>query len=381
MDSYDVLVVGGGIAGVSVGYALAHRGARVLLVEAEAVLAHHTTGRSAAMFLETYGTEQTRRLAIASRSGFVQPPGLERSLLSPRGFLIVGGEEHRAEVTAEAARGQALVPSVRLLGTEEIAEVCRALRPSHAVAAVWEPEAADIDVMALHEAYVSGMRRLGGEVRTSAAVTGLVREGAGWRASVGAEAVRVDRVVNAAGAWGDGLAALAGVPEVGLEPRHRTAFTTSLPSAWSPEEARTWPMMQDAGEGWYVKPEGDGLLCSLAEEAPSPACDAKVRELDVALALERIDEATTLGLRHVRSTWAGLRTFAPDRDLVLGPDPAEPSFSWYVGLGGFGIQTAPAAGDLVAALALGQPVPPEVHAAGVDLAAVRPGRPFAVADH
>ncbi len=284
-------------------------------------------------------------------------------------------------MTAAAARAQALVPSVRLLGAEEIAEVCRALRPSHAVAAVWEPEAADIDVMALHEAYVSGMRRLGGVVRTSAPVTGLAREGSGWRASLGSESLVVGRVVNAAGAWGDAVAALAGVPEVGLAPRHRTAFTTSLPPAWSPEEARTWPMMQDAGEGWYVKPEGDGLLCSLAEESPSPACDAKVRELDVALALERIDEATTLGLRHVRSAWAGLRTFAPDRDLVLGPDPAEPTFSWYVGLGGFGIQTAPAAGDLVAALTLGQPVPTEVRDAGVDLEAVRPGRTFAVADH
>ena len=252
--------------------------------------------------------------------------------------------------------------------------MCRALRPTHAASAVWEPDAADIDVAALHQAYVSTMRRLGGEVRTTAPVTELARVGPAWRAVVGGDTVLAERVVDAAGAWGDELAALAGVRPVGLEPRHRTAFTTSLPSAWDPAEARTWPMIQDFGDGWYVKPEGDGLLGSLSEERPSEPCDARVREIDVALALDRLDEATTLGLRHVRSSWAGLRTFARDRDLVLGPDVAEPTFSWFVGLGGFGIQTAPAAGELVAALALGEAPPAEVLAAGVDPAALSPAR-------
>lgn len=374
VDSFDALVVGGGIAGVSVGYALARRGARVLLAETEPVLAHHTTGRSAAMFLETYGTVQTRRLAIASRAGFEEPPGLDRSLLTPRGFLVVGGPDHLVGIEDEAARSQELVPSVRLLRSEEVSDVCAALRPTHAVAAVWEPDAADIDVAGLHQAYVSAMRRLGGEVRVSAAVTELIRLGPSWRVAVGDETVLADRVIDAAGAWGDELAGLAGVRPVGLAPKHRTAFTTSLPAAWDPAEARPWPMIQDFGEGWYFKPEGDGLLCSLAEEEPSPPCDARVREIDVALALERIEEATTLGLRHVRSSWAGLRTFAPDRDLVLGPDAAEPSFSWYVGLGGFGIQTAPAAGELVAALALGDALPPEVVLAGVQPEALAASR-------
>lgn len=375
VESFDALVVGGGIAGVSVGYALARRGARVLLAEAEPVLAHHTTGRSAAMFLETYGTVQTRRLAIASRAGFEEPPGVDRSLLTPRGFLVVGGPEQVEAVEAEAARSQALVASVRALATDEVAVVCRALRPEHAASAVWEPDAADIDVAGLHQAYVSALKRLGGEVRSSAPVSELTRVGPAWRAVIGGDTVLADRAVDAAGAWGDELAGLAGVRPVGLQPMHRTAFTTSLPSAWDPAEVRAWPMIQDFGEGWYFKPEGDGLLCSLAEEEPSPPCDARVREVDVALALDRIDEATTLGLRHVRSSWAGLRTFAPDRDLVLGPDPAEPSFSWFVGLGGFGIQTAPAAGELVAALALGDALPPEAAAAGVEPGALSAGRP------
>ena len=375
VESFDALVVGGGIAGVSVGYALARRGARVLLAEAEPVLAHHTTGRSAAMFLETYGTVQTRRLAIASRAGFEEPPGVDRSLLTPRGFLVVGGPDQVEAVEAEAARGRALVSSVRFLATDEVAAVCRALRPEHAAAAVWEPDAADIDVAGLHQAYVSALRRLGGEVRPAAPVTELTKVGPAWRAAVGGVTVLADRVVDAAGAWGDELAGLAGVRPVGLQPKHRTAFTTSLPSAWDPAEVRTWPMIQDLGEGWYFKPEGDGLLCSLAEEEPSEPCDARVRELDVALALDRIEEATTLGLRHVRSSWAGLRTFAPDRDLVLGPDPAEPTFSWFVGLGGFGIQTAPAAGELVAALALGDAVPSEAAASGVEPRALSAGRP------
>ncbi len=378
MESFDALVVGGGIAGVAAGYSLARRGARVLLVDTEPVLAHHTTGRSAAMFLETYGTVQTRRLAIASRAGFEEPPGLDRSLLTPRGFLVVGGPAEGAAIAAEAARNQALVGSVRLLGEAEIAEICRALRPSHASAAIWEPDAADLDVAALHQAYLASMRRLGAVVRTSAPVTELVRVGPVWRAQVGVDQVIAERVINAAGAWGDELAGLADVPTVGLDPRHRTAFTTPLPSAWDPAEARTWPMIQDFNDCWYVKPEGDGLFGSLSEERPSPAGDARVREIDVALALDRLNEATTLGLRHVRSSWAGQRTFAPDRDLVLGPDPSDPTFSWFVGLGGFGILTAPAAGELVAALALGAAPPPEVLAAGVDPGSLSPAR-FAVA--
>lgn len=374
MESYDALVIGGGIAGVSAGYALARRGARVLLAETEHALAHHTTGRSAAMFLETYGSEQTRRLAIASRSGFVEPPGLDRSLLTPRGFLEVGGPERAAEVAELAARGQALVPSVRLLDTDEVAAICPALRPEHAASGVWEPGAADIDVAALHQAYVSAMRRLGGHVRSGTPVSELVRIGPAWRSRVGSDHVLVERVIDAAGAWGDQVARLAGVRPVGLQPMRRTAFTASLPRGWEMADVRDWPMIQDVAEGWYFKPEGDALLCSLAEERPSEPCDARVDEMDVALAMEHITEATTLELRHVRSSWAGLRTFAPDRDLVLGPDPEEPSFSWYVGLGGFGIQTAPAAGEVVAAQALGEALTSEAAAAGVGIAALSAGR-------
>ncbi len=374
MDAVDVLVVGGGMAGASVAHALVSHGASVLLAEAEPVLAQHTTGRSAAMFLETYGPEQTRRLTAASRGTFERAPGLDRSLLTRRGFLFVGGAGRAAQIVAEARRSQELAPEVELLDRQGIQRLCPVLRPEHASVAVWDPQAADIDVSALHQAYIAGLRQRGGLVRTSAPVTAVLARGPGWLVTLGGEQVAASRIVNAAGAWADELARLAEVPPVGLTPMRRTAFTVPTPPDLDPRQVRKWPLVHDEGEGWYFKPEGDGLLCSLAEEEPSPPADVRAREIDVALAMERLSTSTTLTLRTVNSTWAGLRTFAPDRELVLGPDPAAPSFSWFAGLGGVGIQTAPAAGALVAALTLEADPPPSLSGAPLDVAALSPRR-------
>jgi D-arginine dehydrogenase len=215
-----------------------------------------------------------------------------------------------------------------------------------------------------------GLRRAGGETRIGAPVTALARSGSWWRATVGGAPVEVAAVVNAAGAWADDVAALAGVAPVGLRPLRRTAFTATCDL-----DTTGWPLVNDVDERWYFKPEGPGqLLCSLADETLSDPCDAKPDEADVALGLDRINEATTLGLRHVRTAWAGLRTFAPDRDLVLGADRAEPSFFWSAGQGGYGIQTAPAVGALVAAAVLGGGLPAELAATGVRPERVSPAR-------
>ena len=355
-SSPDAIVVGGGIAGAAAGHFLSGAGAQVVLLESEPVLAHHTTGRSAAVYLENYGTDPVRRLVLASRPFLDSPPeGLtEAALLAPRGLLDVGGPELADRIAEHAQRGASLVPSIRLLTAQEAAGICPVLRPELLGGAVLEPDAADIDAMGLHQAFLRGIRRGGGVVRTESPVTAIAADGTAWRVSTPAGQLRAPIVVNAAGAWGDRVAAMAGVRPVGLRPLHRTAFIATLPPGI---DARGWPLVQDLSDLWYFKPEGDALLCSLADEAEAAPCDPRPRDEDVALALERINEATTLGLRHVRTAWAGLRTFAPDRVPVVGVDPDAPGFVWVVGLGGFGIMTAPALGELAAASAAGAGAP------------------------
>jgi len=363
----DAVVIGGGIAGAAAGHFLSTAGARVVLLEREPVLAHHTTGRSAAVYLENYGGDVVRRLALASRA-FLEEPGeglAEAPLLTPRGLLDVAAPGLDDLVVEHARRGAALVPGIRALTPDQAAEACPVLRPEMLAGAVLEPDARDIDVMGLHQAFLRGIRAVGGEVRAHAPVTGIERVGGDWQVTTPAAQWQAPLVVNAAGAWGDRLAGLAGVRPVGLRPLHRTAFIATLPSG---VDARAWPLVQDLAEGWYFKPEGDALLCSLADEVLVEPGDARPRDEDVALALERINEVTTLGLRHVRTAWAGLRTFAPDRVPVVGVDPDAPGFVWVVGLGGFGIMAAPAIGELAAASALGTQVPPALAALGATFA-------------
>jgi D-arginine dehydrogenase len=226
-----------------------------------------------------------------------------------------------------------------------------------------------MDVAAIHQCFVRGMRRAGAEIRTSAPLVAAEPAGARVSVRVGDETLEVDLVVNAAGAWGDVVAQNCGVTPVGLQPLRRTAFM--VPGR---AEARTWPLVVDVDHLWYFKPDGEQFLCSPADETLCHPCDARPQEVDIALAIERINAATHLGIRSVRASWAGLRTFAPDRAMVIGPDPDHPWFVWLVGQGGTGIQTAPAAGRLAACLALGQAPPGDLLDEGLDLAALSPAR-------
>ena len=357
-------MVGGGIAGVSAAYELS-AGAQVVLVEQEEQLAHHTTGRSAAAYLETYGGPTVRRLTIASRVFFTEPPPeLDcPRLLSPRPLLWTGPESRRSALEALAAAGQALVPSVRLIGVDEARSLCPVLRPEHAAVAMVEPDAMDIDVAALHQAYVRGARQRGCEVLRSSPVTGLSRDRDGWVVRTPTTTVRGDVVVNAAGAWADEVAALAGIAPIGLQPLRRTAFTCPAPDG---VDVRAWPLVADVDDRFYFKPEGPQLLCSLADETPSEPCDAQPEQADVALAIARINEATTLELRHVRRAWAGLRSFVADRIPVVGMDPDVRGFCWLAGQGGYGIQTAPAMARVTAGLVLDGVLPEDLLAMGID---------------
>lgn len=367
----DVVVIGGGIAGVSAGYHVAATH-RVVLVECEAQLARHSTGRSAALFFENYGAAAIRPLTIASRDFFTSPPAdlIDAPLVTPRGALWIARPDQEEILSAIATEGRATGSRIIDLSPRQVAERVPVIRPERLAGGLWEQDPLDLDVAATHQAFLRGLRRRGGTVMTSSPVTALQRRGSRWRVTAGTEAIDAAVVVNAAGAWGDEVAARAGVAPVGLQPLRRTVFTVAGDAAFA-----GWPMVVDAGHEFYFKPDGVQLLCSPADETPSEPTDARPDPLDVARAIDRINEATTLAIRSVRSEWAGLRTFTPDRAMVIGPDPAEPGFMWLVGQGGTGIQTAPAAGELVATLLRGDDLAPTLEEAGVEPAALAPGRP------
>jgi D-arginine dehydrogenase len=350
----DVIVIGGGIAGAAAAAFLSAR-ADVVLLEREAVLAHHTTGRSAAQYIEHYGGPVNERLTVASRAFFTAPPDdwAATPLVSPRAALNVGTA---ADLDALAAETKAGGSDVVALSALETRVICPALRPEWVAGGVIELGALDIDVAALHQGFVGQARRNGASIVVSAGVRRLERDRTRWHVFTDDDQFEADVIVNAAGAWGDEIATLAGVRPIGLQPLRRTAFTVA-----APPDSGGWPLVHAVDGAFYFKPESAGqLLCSPADETPSPPCDVRPEEIDVARAIDHINEATTLAIRHVRSQWAGLRTFTPDRAPVLGFDDGVDGFMWHVGQGGTGIQTAPAAGRAVASLVLDGRLPDDL---------------------
>ena len=366
----DVAVVGGGIAGVSAACELAETGRSVVLLEQEEQLAHHTTGRSAAIFLESYGPPTVRALTVASRADYDAAPerfGTPR-LLEPRSALWIAPPSQLADL----ARLVAEVPTLQTIDPAEAADRCPVLRRDRLASAAMELDASDIDVLALHQGYVRGLGEAGGTVVRSARVVALDRGDGGWQVRWAGSEVTATTVVLAAGAWGDELAGAAGAGPIGLRPLRRTIAVCRVPS--EAEVDPGGPLVCDAAHTWYFKPEGPNVLVSPADETPSPPCDARADEADVALGIERVNEATTLGLRSVLSSWAGLRTFAPDRVPVVGEDPRRSGLFWLVGQGGYGIQTAPAVARCLAGLVAGTGLPPDVTALGVSEAQLSPAR-------
>jgi D-arginine dehydrogenase len=364
----DFLVVGGGIAGASAGYFLAASGT-VTLLEREAVPGYHATGRSAALFSEYYGNGVVRALTAASRPFYTAPPpGFTAPLLSPRGVLALCPRGAEARFDRVLAAGlTAPVPACEL-GPGEAQRHCPVVRPEWFSRAMLKPAAMDIDVDAVHQGFLRGIRARGGQVVRSAGVRALSRSAGEWRAVTGAGEFSAPCLVNAAGAWADEIAGLAGVPGTGLTPLRRSACIVAVPAAAG---ASRWPMVADVTETFYVKPESGRLLLSPADATPVPPGDARPEDIDIAAAIDRVRAATTLEIRHVQRAWAGLRSAVPDDTPVIGPAPQVPGFVWLAALGGYGIQTAPAAGELAAALATGTAPRP----ASADLAApLSPGR-------
>ncbi|MCH8972190.1 MAG: FAD-dependent oxidoreductase [Actinobacteria bacterium] len=366
----DFIVIGGGIAGVSAAAHLAPHGS-VTLVEMESALAYHTTGRSAALFVVNYGAQGSRPLGRASRAFLENPPqgSTDAPLVTPRGLLWTADETQMPGLVKIAEEGEESEAGSRLIPPDEVLGLVPVLNPDHIAGGLFEPSARDIDVAALQQAFVRIARMHDTEIRTQSPVTAIERKGSGWIVKAGGDTLTCGSIVNASGAWGDRVAALANIESIGLDPMRRTAFMVPGNQGYA-----RWPMVVDADQRFYFKPDGVQLLCSLAEEEPSEPTDAKPRMEDVALAIELINEATTLGIRSVNSQWTGLRTFSPDRDLVIGEEPTAPGFFWLVGQGGTGIQTSPAYGALLASQVIGTEIPELLAEEGVDPSTTDPGR-------
>jgi D-arginine dehydrogenase len=368
----DFVIVGGGIAGASVGFFLAPH-ARVVVLERESQPGYHSTGRSAALFLESYGTPQVRALTRASRRFFdALPPGFaDQPVLGPRGCLLVAGPGQEALLQAHWDLLRSMTPHARRLDAQQALELVPVLRPGRLIGAVLEPDAMDMDVHAIHQGYLRGLRRAGGQVVCDAEVQSLRQVGAQWEVQTKAGTWRAPVVINAAGAWCDALATLAGVPRIGLQPKRRSAFTFAPPAG---VDTRRWPCLISADETWYVKQDAGMLLGSPANADPVAPQDVQPEELDIALAIDRIQQMTTLEIRRPARTWAGLRSFVADGDLVGGFDPAAPGFFWVAAQGGYGIQTSPAMGEACAALARGVPLPAHIAECGLTAEMLSPAR-------
>lgn len=374
MNNRDIIIIGAGIAGASAAYFLALGGANVVLLEREEQPGYHSTGRSAALFSETYGPTIIRRLSMASRAFLAQPPEgfAEHALLSPRGMLMVATEAEAAELAAFAAEIRANGGEIRMLDADEVVAQVPVMRRELLVGGVLEPGAMDIDVHALHWGFIRGFRHAGGTLVNEACVERIGRRGARWVVEdARGRGFEADVVVNAAGAWADEIAQRAGVLPCGLVPKRRTALMVDLPAG---VHGDAWPMVCSITEDYYFKPDAGRLLVSPADETPVAPQDVQPEDLDVAIAIDRFMTATTVEVRRPGSTWAGLRSFFADGDPVSGFAPDAPGFYWLAGQGGYGIQTAPAMGRVAAGLILQGQVPDDVGAFGIAAEALSPAR-------
>ena len=343
-ERWDIAIVGAGMAGASLAAALGSR-ARVLLIEAEDRPGYHATGRSAAFWTESYGGPGVQPLTTAS-GGFLQAGGF----LRPRGALTIARAGQEESLERFAAGFAALGVRVEVLDRRAMEARIPGLLPGWTLGAM-EPDCSDIDVAALHQHYLAAARRAGTAAWCSAGLAAATREAGGWRLRLAdGREVRCAILVDAAGAWADPVAALAGMAPLGITPLRRTIVQLRV----APTAADSLPLVLDLAEAFYFKPEGGRLWLSPHDETPSPPCDAAPEEIDVATAIARLEAVVDWQPERVEHSWAGLRSFAPDRLPVYGFDPADPGFFWFAGQGGFGIQTAPAAADLAARLLLGE---------------------------
>ena len=372
MKYCDIIVIGAGIAGTSAAYELAKK-CRVIVLERESQPGYHTTGRSAAIYSQNYGNRAIRALTLASYSFFKNYPQefTEHPILSPRGAMFVARPDQLAALDNTFAQAHSLVPSIRRIDADEAIRINPVINPAFVAGAIFEPNASDIDVHALHSGYLKGLRERGGSVVNNAEVSVITRTGEHWNIETPAGNFAAPIVVNAAGAWCDTIAEMAGVRPVGLVPKRRTVFTFDPPPGL---DISSWPLTIDIDETFYFKPDAGKILASPADETPSPPCDAQPEEIDVAIAIDRLQTKTSLQVRTITNKWAGLRSFVADKTPVIGMDDEAEGFFWLAGQGGYGIQSAPATGSAVAALILDGALPDSLIKMGLREADLSPQR-------
>jgi D-arginine dehydrogenase len=368
----DVLIIGGGIAGAGAAYEIAAF-ASVTVLEREPQCGYHSTGRSAASFTENYGNAVVRRLAIASRP-FLEAPEprfCEHPLLSPRGLITIARADQLDLLEAQRVMASALVPNIVSIGVAEALARVPILRPDAVAGAIIEPDSRELDVNGLHRGYLRGAKARGATTLVESGVESIERRGTEWivRTRNGVFAAAV--IVNAAGAWADAVAVMAGVPPLGLVPKRRTAFNIPAPPGM---DIRRWPMVDDVGGEFYFKPDAGQLLVSPADATPTAPGDAQPEDLDVATGVERFERATTYNVTRVSRAWAGLRTYASDSSPVVGKDPAVDGFVWLAGQGGYGIKTSPALSRACAAMIQDRPLPDDLTRLGLTAADLSPER-------
>jgi D-arginine dehydrogenase len=370
--NYDFIIVGAGMAGASCAYFLAEKGS-VLLLEMEAQPGYHTTGRSAALFAPSYGNAQIRGLSVGGQPFFFEPPEgfCENPLLTPRGALFIAREDQMGLMDELYEDVSTLLDSVSRLSTKEVCELVPVIRENYVAGGLLDSGSLDMDVHSIHHGFLRGAKSGGTELVQNARVESLVRDGDAWTVTANGETYSGKVVINAAGAWCDQLADIAGAKRVGLVPKRRTGIIFD-----GPEDIpfSDWPAFVDMDEEFYARPESGGMMGSPADETPMEPCDVQPEELDIAIAIDRLQTATTLEIKRVKRSWAGLRSFVADKTPVVGFDPEVEGFFWLAGQGGYGIQTAPSMGRVSASLASGGDIPDDLKTLGVSADELSPKR-------
>jgi D-arginine dehydrogenase len=368
----DFLIIGGGIGGTSAAYFLAGTH-KVVVLEMEDQPGYHTTGRSIAAYTEAYGPRTIRALAKVGYRFFTRPPAefSDARLSRPQGFLFVARKNQRETMEALLSSVQELAPSVQPISRHDAVETVPVLRGDYIDSAFLDPTALALDVAAIHQGYIQGLRRKGGEIVCRAEAQGFEYRTGKWHVTTPAGRFSAPVVINAAGAWADVIAERIGAKSIGLQPMRRTAIAFVPPNS---ALDNNWPVVIDADEDWYFKIDAGMVLASLAEETPVEPQDAQPEELDIALTVDRIERATTMQINRILRSWAGLRSFVADRVTVCGYDPTVDGFFWCCGQGGYGIETSYGMGRAAASLATEQGVPEDIAALGVTTADLAPDR-------
>jgi len=350
---YDVAIIGGGAAGLSMAYFLAPH-ANIIVIEREPEIGYHSSGRSAAMYIEGYENRVVQDLTLAGRDFFFAPPTgfSEHDLVTPAGGLTVAGPGGRSEVEKYLSRWQPTCAELHPVSPDECTSLVPILRAQWLSAGAYDPSWHNIDVHALLSGFQRGIRAHGGTIRTGYEITRLDYATGQWSIRADDAPLTADIVVNAGGAWANHIARLAQLPTVPLTPMRRTAAIIA-----APEDSQHWPLVNLTNGQLYFKPESSGLMVCPQDETPTEAMDAFPYELDIAIAMETFHQIAEHPVEHIEHSWAGLRTFAPDRYPVVGFADQHRRFFWLAGQGGFGIQTAPGLGQLAADIVLGSTTP------------------------